>query len=59
MTTDPELRVSFAAEPEAQRAAGRLRDERGEEHRFDSWLALLTLLEAARARAAHQSQEER
>jgi hypothetical protein len=59
MTADPELRVTFAAESEAQRAAGRVRDERGEEHRFDSWLALLTLLEAARARATRQSQEER
>jgi hypothetical protein len=59
MSTDPELRVSFAAQPDQRRAAGRVRDERGEEHRFDSWLALLTLLEAARARATHQSQEER
>jgi hypothetical protein len=51
MSTDQELRVSFTAEPDAQRASGRLRDERGEEHGFQSWLGLLTLLEAARARA--------
>ena len=51
MSTDHELRVSFTAESDAQRASGRVRDERGEEHGFQSWLSLLTLLEAARARA--------
>jgi hypothetical protein len=45
------LRLALELRPQAGRLAGALVDERGAEHRFTGWLALLTLLEAARARA--------
>ena len=45
------LRLVLAPEADENRIAGRLRDEEGREHPFSSWLALLSLLDAARKRA--------
>ena len=45
------------APADGSRISGRLRDEHGAEHRFSSWLGLLSLLEAARVRAPIPSQE--
>jgi hypothetical protein len=50
MAADPSLRLVLAPLSDENRIAGRLCDERGEEHRFSSWLGLLSLLDAARAR---------
>jgi hypothetical protein len=43
-----ELRLSLDADLRGNRIAGRLYDERGDEHPFSSWLGLLTVLESAR-----------
>lgn len=51
MAADASLRLVLAPEADENRIAGRLRDEEGREHCFSSWLALLSLLDAARARA--------
>jgi hypothetical protein len=50
-TTDLSLRLVFALDTDPQHVAGRLRDERGNEHSFSSWLGLLSLLYAVQARA--------
>ena len=53
MRGEHSLRLTLAAvEPDEDRIAGQLRDEQGQEHSFASWLGLLSLLDAARARAA-------
>jgi hypothetical protein len=44
------LWLTLAPAADENRIAGRLRDERGAEHGFSSWLGLLSLLEAMRAR---------
>jgi hypothetical protein len=46
-----ELRLCLDAGLPDDRIAGRLYDERGDEHRFSGWLGLLTLLESARRSA--------
>ena len=51
MATDLSLRLVFATDGDGERMAGRLCDERGEEHHFSSWVGLLSLLDAARERA--------
>ena len=51
MATGASLRLVLAPEPDENRITGRLRDEQGQEHCFSSWLALLSLLDAARQRA--------
>jgi hypothetical protein len=51
MVAEASLRLVLASEADENRIAGRLRDEDGEEHAFGSWLGLLSLLDAARARA--------
>jgi hypothetical protein len=52
MTTDRPLRLSLDQNSGDDRMVGRLYDERGAEHAFQSWLGLLTLLEHARVRAS-------
>ena len=47
-----DIRLSFSAQPDSRHVAGRLRDEQGAEHAFSSWLGLLSLLQAARARSS-------
>jgi hypothetical protein len=49
--TSIELRIHLDRQPDESRIVGTLYDELGHEHAFESWLALLTLLEAARARS--------
>jgi hypothetical protein len=51
---DGTLRLTLAPGADEHRITGQLRDEQGEEHSFASWLGLLSLLDAARARA-HES----
>ena len=45
------LRLTVELRPQQDSMVGSLRDEIGRHHRFDGWLDLLTLLEAARTRA--------
>src|ERR1700736_6437901 len=52
MTTNRPLRLSLDQNSGDDRMVGRLCDERGAEHAFQSWLGLLTLLEHARVRAS-------
>lgn len=49
--------LTMAPAPDGSRISGRLRDEHGAEHRFSSWLGLLSLLEAARVRAPSPSRD--
>jgi hypothetical protein len=42
--------------PADEAMCGSLYDETGAEHRFGNWLGLLTLLEAARARAGLETE---
>ena len=51
MGGDSSLQLTLAPGPDEHRIVGQLRDEQGEEHSFASWLGLLSLLDAARARA--------
>ena len=51
MAMGASLRLILAPEADGNRIAGRLHDEQGREHCFSSWLALLSLLDAARERA--------
>jgi hypothetical protein len=51
MVAEASLRLVLASEADENRIAGRLHDEDGHEHCFASWLGLLSLLDAARARA--------
>jgi hypothetical protein len=51
MAAGASLRLVLAPEADENRIAGRLHDEQGREHCFSSWLALLSLLDAARQRA--------
>lgn len=51
MATGSSLRLVLAPENDDNRIVGRLHDEQGREHSFSSWLALLSLLDAARERA--------
>ncbi len=54
------LKLTLApAVGDEDRISGRLRDERGDEHGFSSWLGLLSLLEAARVRSAGQEPDSR
>jgi hypothetical protein len=50
--TTNELRLSLDGDLRDGHIAGRLYDQRGEEHAFSGWLRLLTLLESARRGAA-------
>jgi hypothetical protein len=52
MSADASLRLILSTGADPNRVAGQLRDEQGQEHSFSSWLGLLSLLEAARARAS-------
>jgi hypothetical protein len=52
------LTLTLALAADDDRISGRLRDERGDEHGFSSWLGLVSLLEAVRARTAPQSGTE-
>jgi hypothetical protein len=45
------LYLALELVPAGEAMCGSLYDETGTEHRFANWLGLLTLLEAARARA--------
>ena len=54
MSASQPLRLFLEPESQGRQIAGRLYDEQGEEHRFCSWLGLLTLLETARIRANAQ-----
>jgi hypothetical protein len=56
MPPDPSLRLVLAPLADEGRIAGRLRDERGQEHLFSSWVGLLSLLDAARLRAGRAAQ---
>ena len=57
MADSRSLSLTMAPAADGSRISGRLRDEHGAEHRFSSWLGLLSLLEAARVRAPTPSQE--
>ena len=59
MATNASLRLVLAPEDDDTRIAGRLHDEQGREHAFSSWLALLSLLDAARERARPAAAESR
>ena len=59
MYRDPSLRLVIAPVADDDRIAGRLEDEHGREHPFSSWLGLLSLLDAARARARRAAQPDR
>jgi hypothetical protein len=54
MSANQPLTLFLEPKPPGRQITGRLYDEHGEEHRFRSWLGLLTLLEAARIRANPQ-----
>jgi len=45
------LRLTLVPAADGSGISGRLRDEDGDEHRFSSWLGLLSLLESAHGRA--------
>jgi len=53
------LQLTLALAVDEDRISGRLRDERGDEHRFSSWLGLLTLLEAVRQRVDEPQHDPR
>lgn len=50
MPKDGQLRLTLTPAPGQDQITGVLFDEAGDEHPFSSWLALLSLLEAARGR---------
>jgi hypothetical protein len=52
MRKDGQLRLTLTAAPGQGQIAGLLFDEAGGGHPFLSWLALLSLLEAARGRTS-------
>jgi hypothetical protein len=52
MHEDGQLRLTLTAAPGQGQIAGVLFDEAGDRHPFSSWLALLSLLEAARGRTS-------
>ncbi len=52
MHEDGQLRLTLSPAPGQGQIAGVLLDETGDEHPFSSWLALLSLLEAARGRTS-------
>ena len=51
MPTSQPVRLAIELQAADRRVTGRLTDEHGERHPFGNWLALLTLLEAARLRS--------
>ena len=53
------LQLTLALVVDEDRISGRLRDERGDEHRFSSWLGLLTLLEATRQQVGESQHDSR
>ena len=50
----PSVFLALELRPAGAALAGSLYDECGDEHAFDGWLSLLTLLEAARVRVEPQ-----
>ena len=56
MTTNRPLTLRLEPPGDGEPIAGWLCEERGEEHRFEGWLGLLTLLERTRLTAAYEPQ---
>jgi hypothetical protein len=54
MPANRSLTLHLESRTDGELIAGWLCDERGEKHRFASWLGLLTLLERARPTAADE-----
>lgn len=59
MQKDSQLRLTLTAAPGQGQIAGVLFDEAGDGHPFSSWLALLSLLEAARGRTSGRDPNSR
>jgi hypothetical protein len=59
MDQDGQLRLTLTSAPGQGQIAGILFDEAGDGRPFSSWLALLSLLEAARGRVASRDATSR
>jgi hypothetical protein len=59
MHKDGQLRLTLTPAPGQGQIAGVLFDEAGDGHPFSSWLTLLSLLEAAKARTASRDATSR
>jgi hypothetical protein len=59
MHNDGQLRLTLTPAPGQGQIAGVLFDETGGGHPFSSWLALLSLLEAARGRTSSRDSTSR